>query len=161
MAANWMTVNWVSAFLLPLLVAFVTALATAWLAARRAHDDRLAALRLDAYRNLVVSAKGWQRGIRRSNAAGAAGEDVDSASFWEHHADKLLEQMDVLPFVADSNSLRKIEASYHEMIDAVMRIDLSLPLDDQSEEMSRAPQAFDAFVDTVMEEANKEVRRRR
>lgn len=159
MSALLATVNWITALFIPCVVGVIAALVASWLATRRARNERLAALRLDAYRQLVVSAKGWSRGLQRSSAAEATGMDIDPLSLWEHHANKVLEQMDVLPFVEDPGALERIQASYEAMVDAVMSIDTDVPFEEQEDKVRAAPRAMQDFVTAVTIEARKEVRR--
>ena len=85
--------------------------------------------------------------------------DIDPLSLWEHHANKVLEQMDVLPFVEDPGALERIQASYEAMVDAVMSIDTDVPFEEQEDKVRAAPRAMQDFVTAVTIEARKEVRR--
>lgn len=147
---------------IPLLVAVVTAFITTVAANSRARTERLATLRLETYRELIVLAKRWESGVNASFQAERRGEDpAPYMEAWGIDADKLIDQMHVLPIIARKKSLQKIRAAFEEMTNAVMKVKADEDLAKQRDLTDAAGNAQTAFVNTVIEEGRKEIRRTR
>lgn len=154
--------NYIEVVGIPLLVALVTAIITSAAASRRSRTERLASLRLETYRELIVLARRWESGLNASFQAEARGEDPTKyMAAWRVDADKLVDQMHVLPIIARKKSLQKIEAAFEKMTKAVMKVKADEDLVEQKDLTDAAGTAQTAYVNTVIEEGRKEIRRTR
>lgn len=144
----------------PIAVAVVASFVTALLSSRRAREDRLAALRLETYRDLVILSKRWGSGVRASHQAEVSGEDFEPhMAAWAENADKLIDQMSLLPIVARRRAYERIEGAFQRMSQANFEVDT----DSGGAELERtgdlAEKAMEAFIATVTAEARREIRR--
>ncbi|MGP5377582.1 hypothetical protein CIK73_11820 [Brachybacterium alimentarium] len=158
--------NYVEVIVVPLLIALVTALVTAIVTSmlnnRRARTDRLATLRLETYRELVVLTNRWRRNVDASHQAEGRGEDpAPYIEAWAADADNLFDRMSLLPLVAQEESLAKIRASFNRMVAATMAIDADEDLAEQKDLIHAATSTEEEFVGAVVEEAREEIRRTR
>lgn len=147
----------------PIAVAVVTALVTSLLGSWQARNDRLAALRLETYRDLVIRAQRWSTSLAAANTAELNGEDFSGPlAEWGRNDDQLREQMNVLPIVARKGAVDRIERDYAAMVEAVMQIDTDASdWDSQTEPVQRAQRAMSTFITRVTREARREIRRSR
>lgn len=145
---------------IPLLVAVITSIATAYVANRRSRNERIATMRLAMYRDLVILSKRWDSGFRAANQAEVRGEDpAELIAAWEIDADKLMDQMNLLPIIAKKRASERIEAAFTAMAKKSMEVDTTKDMGDQIALTSAANDAMQRFIDTVVEEGRKDIRR--
>lgn len=145
----------------PIAVAVVTALVTSLLSARRARNDRLAALRLETYRDLVRRAQKWTTSFVKANEAELRGEDPTDVFFeWERSMDQLREQMNTLPIIARKGAVERIEHDFDTMVRTVMQINTDAEdWEGEAESVRRAQRSMNTFIARVITEARREIRR--
>ena len=149
---------------IPLLIAIVTALVTAivtaHLSTRRSRNDRLATLRLEMYRDLVVYSKRWAGGLRSALAKDIEGEDSsDQVEAWRADADVFMDQMNLLPVIVAERTHKRIWASFEEVVQTAFGIDEDSPDEARADGMKATINKLEALTAVVIAEGRKDVRR--
>ena len=156
--------DYVETLVVPLLIAIVTALVTAivtaHLSTRRSRNERLATLRLEMYRDLVIYSKRWAAGLRAALAADIKGEDSsEHAKAWRADADVFMDQMNLLPVIVAERTHKRIWASLDDVVQSAFDIDGDSPDEVRADQMRATIKKLDSLTDVVIAEGRRDVRR--
>ena len=152
--------NYLELIGIPLLVALVTAVVTSMLNNLRTRSDRLAALRVETYRELVLLANRWETAVSESIDALARGEANPQADQRVGQlADRLSEQVHLLPLVARRRSTEAIRDTFVATSDVMLRIEKAKSPGEKRQVADASEAALRRFVNTIIREGHREIRR--
>lgn len=157
--------NYFETLVVPLLIALVTgllvAVVTSVLNNRQARTDRIATLRLETYRNLVLVGWRWETAFDRIAQARKAGKMDITAELeaWGAVNDELLEHVRLLPLVAGKQAVARIEGDYESLRETVKGMVEGSAERDIEGWSSTIRASMRALIDGAVEEGAREVRR--
>lgn len=147
---------------MPIVVALVTVAVTSALTSLRARSDRLAALRLETYQNLVLAARHWEEAFERAieieRKDGKGYVDTEEALRTKH---ALREQMRLLPLVARERPLERIQGDYKRLNREAMHTLKESEGETFEGWSTQVIELMSTFIDGIVEEARREIRRTR
>lgn len=154
--------NYLELIGIPLLVALVTAVVTSILNNMRTRSERLAALRLETYRELILAANRWEVAVNDVLEATAKGELPDDAEQTVGRTgEHLAEQIHVLPLVTHPRATEAIKDAFTAATSAVLPIEKAQTPEAKRKVAAAARVALRKFVNTIIREGRREVRRTR
>ncbi|MGP5714497.1 hypothetical protein ACTXO9_01330 [Brachybacterium tyrofermentans] len=149
-----LSTNYAEVIGIPLLVAVVTALITSWLSAKRSAADRVAELRLNAYKDAMVAAINYMRLAGRIKTG-----EVESGEIEDGFV-ALYERLQVLSIVASKRAIKSLDASL-EKRDVAVKVRDGMTLDEAPVAADLIDDAAWGIVEVLLKESRRDVRRTR
>lgn len=154
--------NYLEVVGIPLLIAVVTAVVTSFLNNLRTRSDRLATLRVETFRELILLVNRWEVAVLAVADAIARDElSDDDLQRADEAGEALVSSLRLLPLVAGDRSVRAIESSLGYAKLGVGQIKVGRSPEEHAQATDSAAGLVRGLIATIVTEGYREIRRTR